>query len=618
MMKMYKNILVAVFVLLLAQLAYSQTIRMNEIYSRGTTADPDWIEIYNGSAAPVKIGSYKIYDSGGQEGTKAKKTLPVGLSIPAYGYYVIVTDEDGTTPGSKFGLSSSGEKVWLEDSLGAVIDTITFAAMGTTESYGRTANVGSWKLLPTITKGKSNITLTELILPQYIQGLNGTNNSRIPYIFRVKIDNLLASTTYRFINQITTYADGATTNGAGNCIYLNADKSFTRTSSAGLSTAGQYGEFTTDVSGSYTGWFISEPTGNARFTPGNNVFMKIRINDGSNGTVAVNWLTTGDSVKVINFGTANDHKQGTAIYGRSLADPKDFVFLYDNVDGTGRPLAGSVIEKDGLDLAVVTSTAQFYRDSVDNFNGAWGTIIPNQLANGVRRIERRVITDGSIFPVVATDDDGVWPSGVNTVNPLGGTVPVRIESSDARIPVELTSFAALVSGKFVTLNWSTSTEINNSGFDIERKSISSNWQKIAFVSGNGTTTESNNYSFSDKNLTEEKYSYRLKQVDFDGSFEYSKIVEVSLVNPTVFSLEQNYPNPFNPATTIKFSLPVAGNVKLAVYNLLGQEVQTLINGFIETGSHSVNFEAVNLNSGIYFYRIEGNGINAVRKMTILK
>lgn len=186
------------------------------------------------------------------------------------------------------------------------------------------------------------------------------------------------------------------------------------------------------------------------------------------------------------------------------------------------------------------------------------------------------------------------------------------------IPVELISFNANVNGKSVTLNWITATEINNSGFEVERKISNSTWEKIGFVSGYGTTTEKQSYSYSDRNLSDGNYSYRLKQVDFNGTFEYSKSIEILVVAPNKFELSQNYPNPFNPTTSISFTLPQAGNVKLSVYNLLGQEVQNLVNGFMESGSHSVSFEAKNLNSGIYLYKLEANGISSVRKMTLIK
>ena len=470
--------------------SFSQSAKMNEIFSRGVAGNRDWIEIYNSTSSPLNIGGYKIYDINGQSGTIPKKMFPTGTVIPANGFVVIITDTASfVNDSSGFGLSSSGEKVWLEDSIGTVIDTITFPALGTTQSYGRAPDGGNWKILNTITRGKSNVVLTQVILPQYIQGLNVTNNNRVPFAYRVKIENLLPSTTYRYINQIVISADGATTSGAGNVIFVNADNSFVRTSSPTFVAPGPYGEFTTDANGAFTGWFITEPTSNAtRFIPGKYIFMRIRINDGAGGTTAVNYLTTSDSVKVINFYTTSADTSGTAIWGSSFASPKDFVFLYDNEAGTGRPIAGTLVESDGIDLSAVTSIALFYRDSVDNRNDRWGTIIPNLLADGIRRIERRLLSDGSIHPVIATDADGIWPSGANTVNPTGGsTTPIQLDSLDAPVPVELISFSATIDQNTVKLNWKTASELNNRGFEVERKGGEESWTKIGFVNGNGTS-----------------------------------------------------------------------------------------------------------------------------------
>ncbi|MFH0992673.1 MAG: lamin tail domain-containing protein [bacterium] len=128
-------------------------IMMNEIYSRGTTTDPDWIELYNASSIAINLTGYKIYNVGGQSGTKPKKDIPAGTMIPAKGFFVIVTDGSAT---SDFGLSSSGEMVWLEDSSGTIIDTVTFAAMDVSQTFGRSPDGGAWKLLNTITRGTSN------------------------------------------------------------------------------------------------------------------------------------------------------------------------------------------------------------------------------------------------------------------------------------------------------------------------------------------------------------------------------------------------------------------------------------------------------------------------------
>ena len=186
------------------------------------------------------------------------------------------------------------------------------------------------------------------------------------------------------------------------------------------------------------------------------------------------------------------------------------------------------------------------------------------------------------------------------------------------VPVELTSFTAASNGVDVEVSWTTATETNNQGFDIQRMSEGSSFEKIGYVPGFGTTTELKSYSFVDTKLGSGKYSYRLKQIDFDGSFSYSQIIEVEIVAPSSFGLEQNYPNPFNPTTTIRFSIPVETDVRLNVYNALGQEVAEIINSRLKEGYHDVDFDAGSLTSGIYFYRLEADKFVDVKKMIILK
>ncbi len=186
------------------------------------------------------------------------------------------------------------------------------------------------------------------------------------------------------------------------------------------------------------------------------------------------------------------------------------------------------------------------------------------------------------------------------------------------LPVELSSFSAVNLTNGVKLSWTTASEINNSGFDIERSMNNKTFHKIAFIPGHGTSTETSNYSYVDNSVNGKMY-YRLKQIDFNGSVDYSKTIEVNFTNvPANFSLSQNYPNPFNPSTSIKFNMPESGSVSLKIYNLLGQQVRTLINGFIEAGTHTINFNAEGLHSGLYFYKLETAGFSQVKKMTLLK
>mgnify|MGYP001259493346 CR=1 FL=1 len=190
------------------------------------------------------------------------------------------------------------------------------------------------------------------------------------------------------------------------------------------------------------------------------------------------------------------------------------------------------------------------------------------------------------------------------------------------IPVELTSFTASASVSSVTLKWSTATETNNHGFEVQRSS-GEEFHTITFVQGQGTATEIRNYSYIDKDLKAGHYSYRLKQVDYNGNFEYSNVVEAEVIAPSVFALEQNYPNPFNPSTTINFSLAVDSKISLKIFNVLGQEVASLLNGQMSAGSQKVSFDASSLNSGVYFYRLEADGIDgqkfsSTKKMILTK
>lgn len=186
------------------------------------------------------------------------------------------------------------------------------------------------------------------------------------------------------------------------------------------------------------------------------------------------------------------------------------------------------------------------------------------------------------------------------------------------IPVELTSFAANVIDGNIVLSWNTATELNNQGFDVERSFDNINFNRIGFVVGFGTTTDQKSYTYSISDVQTNKSYYRLKQIDFDGKFEYSNIVEVEGVTPAEFSLEQNYPNPFNPTTRIDFSIPNESNVKISIYNLIGQKIADIVNSKFAVGKHSVSFDASNLSSGIYLYKIEADNFTLTKKMQLIK
>ncbi len=186
------------------------------------------------------------------------------------------------------------------------------------------------------------------------------------------------------------------------------------------------------------------------------------------------------------------------------------------------------------------------------------------------------------------------------------------------LPVELTSFTATTIGSTVKLSWITATEVNNYGFEVERWALSAErqaWIKIGFVNGNGNSNSPKGYSFVDNNLpagrqgvSSGKYSYRLKQIDNDGQFEYSNTIEAYIGAPDKFELGQNYPNPFNPSTSIKYQVSSSSLVTLKVYDVLGNEVATLVDEYKPAGSYEAEFKSTvgshQLASGVYFYRLQ--------------
>lgn len=186
------------------------------------------------------------------------------------------------------------------------------------------------------------------------------------------------------------------------------------------------------------------------------------------------------------------------------------------------------------------------------------------------------------------------------------------------VPVELTSFTAAAEDDAVKLSWATATETNNQGFEIERRTSDGTYEKIGYVAGFGTTTEPKAYSYTDESVNTGSYTYRLKQLDFDGNYEYSDEVNVEVSAPLEYSLEQNYPNPFNPSTTIKYSVAKDGFVKLIVYNALGEQVVSLVNQNQKAGRYEVVFNADNLSSGVYLYRLETANFTSTRKLMLLR
>jgi len=221
--------------------------------------------------------------------------------------------------------------------------------------------------------------------------------------------------------------------------------------------------------------------------------------------------------------------------------------------------------------------------------------------------------DGKIYPIWTRLQSGqlsIW------------TTPI-IDTTI--IPVELKNFTAYTKSGNIILEWETATETNNLGFEIERmrlnpesESGNSQFRLVGFVRGHGTTTNTQQYTFVDEELLSGVYQYRLKQVDYNGSFDYSDVIEVNLIAVDDFKLYQNYPNPFNPATTISYQLPEPSYVIVKIFDGLGNEIEVLVKENKAAGIHEVNFDASALSSGVYLYKIDAGTFHEGKKMLLVK
>jgi hypothetical protein len=326
-----------------------------------------------------------------------------------------------------------------------------------------------------------------------------------------------------------------------------------------------------------------------------------------------------------NYGTYDvQFPIGRPVIGRSQSN--DFLFVaFNATSGEYWPGTSS--------LDSTAYYAGFFMLSSDGGN-TWTN--PEKFTPEIPLLDWRYISMAPVNPVVGdyctvhmvAQGDSIPGSTIYAAStmPVGVTAQYyHISTEPILIPVELISFAAELDNYHVILQWQTATETNNRGFEIERKIIceeaEGEWITIGFKEGTGTTTEPQFYSFSDdvSELNATSLAYRLKQVDYDGSFEYSK--EVTVENSTVpdkYSLSQNYPNPFNPTTTIEFILPKKEYVTLKIYDVLGNEVITLINEEVDAGFHKVEFNSSNLTSGVYIYKLIAGSFTQTRKMTLMK
>ena len=330
---------------------------------------------------------------------------------------------------------------------------------------------------------------------------------------------------------------------------------------------------------------------------------------------------------------------GTATALESAGTP--IALVTTDIDGQARNLSNPDIGADefaGLlminapsNLTAVADTFAVLLNWADNSTNELGFFIERKDGDSLS-VNPFAVIDTVAVDVVSYNDLGRTPNTtytyrVQAYNLMGVSPYSNMITATTIIPVELTSFTANVTDNAISVTWSTATELNNRGFDLERK-LDGEWQKVSFIEGKGTTTEKSDYIYSDNfkyDGFEGTIQYRLKQIDFDGTSTYSKAIYVEVdFTPKEYTLYQNYPNPFNPSTTIKFALPFDSNVRITIYNLLGEQVAVLFDQVKEVGYHNVTWNASSLASGMYIYTIEAKSLdglknfNSVKKMTLIK
>ena len=282
-----------------------------------------------------------------------------------------------------------------------------------------------------------DVSYIEAFMPYYVQGNNGSNNNRVPLAVAVYFANMEPNTTYRYVNQFVDDNDGPETAGAGNVIYANPE-GFYRSTSPSLSNEGGYGVFTTDEFGEAFVWMINEPTANTRFTPGNHVYLRIRTNDGHDGTEVAHVYTTPDYATVLTFGTESNANQGTAFYVRTDDEPMNFAMLFADDDMSFRPIYSTSIETTGVDFTAINQYADFYQEEVSGKNGFFGGILPNDNSLGINIIwildmESYVINEYYTEGYGQSENDGLWGE-VATANPVGGLdAPIFIDLVDVNV-----------------------------------------------------------------------------------------------------------------------------------------------------------------------------------------
>jgi hypothetical protein len=571
--------------------------------SDGTTLSGDNIQIPAGTFSEKVTVNKSITLSGSGSSTIITPPTGTGITISSSGVTIASIRITGA---SKFGIYASGVGSLVlvgvlcdADSVGTELDNVSGVTVNGS-TFSNNNNYGFFSV------GGQNFTFSSCTAKG-----NGTT---IATGSGMKLRGLTGSSTLTNSTVDNNHCHGVEIGGAAatSNITINGGE-FNGNGSSNLFDGGGIYIFARVAT-------VSNISINGPLIANNNITCGIYVDANTTSSDVINGLTIGQS------GTASFSNNGTS-------------------KGAGVLLFGNIMN--------VTITGNFSKGSVTN---AAGVIIVGQNSTGSCSPQNVTIANStfqagysSTTPAIALADGQPSPNfiSVNNAAATGNTflglstladIPSVIydKNDDASLglvtlsgnilPVEMVSFTAEAIGSGIQLHWSTATEVNNYGFEVERRVVeplSSGeieiWRNVGFVQGNGTSNVPQSYSFTDVNLSSGTYAYRLKQIDNDGAYKYSIETQIALSLPKVFALYQNYPNPFNPTTTIEFAVPDQEKVTLAIYNVLGQNIRTIFTRETEAGvNHKITFDASSLPSGIYFYQLDNGQSRIVRKMLVLK
>lgn len=459
-----------------------------------------------------------------------------------------------------------------------------------------------------VTGAVSAQTLTEVYFPKYIQGVGSgslANERRVPYACRLTVNGLVPNTTYSYFNRFLPDTTSTTNQGSGGFILVQ-DTGFVRIPTPSMFT-GRHGEFSTDANGSYTGWFVSEPSTSSTFLPGQDIFFRLALNDGIGGQFIHKFVTAPSPVRVINFGADSASSTGLRATPLSKAEARQFIFLYDNLEASGRPVSGTYIESDGTAGTLANGYAPFYADSVNGVDKSFGTILPNTLPNGLLRMDLYKgdgVFKRSYFPYPVIESFHPftigfrWPSVnntlINTKNPTGGLDNVLVIDGSRVLGINLWLGESLTEEDMITLQWNTPAEEDAVEYVVEKSADGKSFAPVRSVR-KGVNKQV--YELKDTHTASTTY-YRIVMASKDGAKTVSDVLKVDGV------IKINiYPNPVVDQLLVQHPAAEAG----AAIQVIGIDGRRLLNQNIAEGAVQTRVNVSKLIAGNYFVIYSVNG-----------